>query len=134
VKPSAEADTLRQPNPTITVSHLSVYTCGSFFWVLPESPAAKLSPGEAIKLFIDGVAHPGAVIMGPAPDLGVELVPQLPLRQDLAALPNPSKFREMVLHLGFGEFDPSFVPQTSQAPGAFARLVFARPMRPDVKL
>src|SRR2546422_10286756 len=98
--------------------------CGRFLWVSPECPAAKFGPGEVIKPLIDGLAHPSAGRICPAPDFGVELMNQLPLRQGLSALNNPPKLREMLLHVGFGGFDQSFVPQTPRAPGAFARLVF----------
>ena len=99
----------------------------------PECPAAKLGPGEVIEPVVDGLAYAGAVVVRPAPDFGVELVHQLPLRQGLPALNNPPKLRQMFLYVGFGRFDQGFVPQAPRAPGAFARLVFAHPILPDVK-
>ena len=102
-------------------------------WVSPACPAAELDPGEVIEPFIDGLTHTGAVVVGPSPDGGVELTDQLPLRQGLPALDDPSKLREMVLHLGLGGFDQGFEPQTPMASRAFARLVFAHPILPDVK-
>src|ERR671923_1969648 len=102
--------------------------CGRFLWVSPECPAAQFGPGEMIQPFIDSLAHPDAVIICPAPDFGVELMTQLPLRQGLAALYNPPKFCEMIPHVGFSRFDQGVVPQTPRAPGAFARLVFAHPV------
>ena len=107
--------------------------CSRFLWGSPEGPAAKFGPGEVIQPFIDGLAHPSAVIVCPAPDFGIELVHQLPLRQGFSALTNPPKLREMLLHVGLGRFDQSFVPQTPRAPGAFARLVFTHPRLPDGK-
>jgi hypothetical protein len=94
--------------------------CDGFLWVSPECPAAKLDPGEVIKGGIDRLAHPSTVIVCPASDFGVELVNQLSLREGLAAPNNPPKLHEMCLHVGFGRFDQSFVPQTPRAPGAFA--------------
>src|ERR687888_331781 len=101
--------------------------CSRFLWVSPECPAAPFGPGEVIKPFIDSLAHPDAVIICPAPDFGVELVKQLPLRQGLAALYHPPQCCEMVPYVGFRGCDQGFVPQTPSAPGAFARLVFAHP-------
>src|SRR5262245_52968702 len=52
-------------------------------WVTPVCPAAELYPQEVIKSSIDGLAHTGAVIGGPAPDEGVELTDQCALRKSL---------------------------------------------------
>src|SRR5439155_3628516 len=51
---------------------------GGFLRVSPVCPAAELCPGEVVEPVIDGLAHPGAVIVRPTPDGGVELADQLP--------------------------------------------------------
>src|ERR1041384_76548 len=56
----------------------------------PACPVAGFDPGEVIKPFVDGVAHSNAVVVGPSPHNGVELADQLPLRQGLSALDDPS--------------------------------------------
>src|SRR5919197_2942906 len=81
---------------------------GGFPRVSPACPVAEFDPGEGIQPLVDGVAHSDAVVVGPAPNNGVALADQLPLRQGLPALDNPSKRGEMVLHLGFGGVDQGF--------------------------
>ena len=83
---------------------------GGFPRVSPACPVAELDPGEVIEPFVDGLAHTDAVGVGPSPHGGVELADQLPLRQGLPALDEPSKRGEMVLHLAFGGFDQGFAP------------------------
>jgi hypothetical protein len=78
--------------------------------VSPACPVAECAPGEVVKPFVDGVAHADAVVVGPSSHDGVELAEQLPLRQGLPALDDPSKRGEMVLRLDFGGFDPGFAP------------------------
>src|SRR6266511_1412021 len=46
-------------------------------------PAAELDPGEMVEPCIDGLTHPDAVIVRPAPDFGVELIDHLTLGQRL---------------------------------------------------
>jgi len=58
--------------------------------VSPACPVAELDPGEVIEPFVDGVAHSNAVVVGPSPYGGVELADQLPLRQGLPTLDEPS--------------------------------------------
>ena len=99
----------------------------------PACPVAEFDPGEVIEPFVDGVTHSDAVVVGPTPNDGVELADQLSLRQGLPALDEPSQRGEVVLHLDFGGFDQGFEPETPMASRAFARLVFADPILPDVK-
>ena len=63
---------------------------GRFPRMSPACPVAERDPGEVIEPFVDGLAHSDAVIVGPSPHGGVELVDQLPLRQGLPALDEPS--------------------------------------------
>ena len=106
---------------------------GGFPRVSPACPVAERDPGEVIEPFVDGVAHADAVIVGPSPHGGVALADQRPLRQGLPALDEPSQRGEMVLHLDFGGFDQGFAPETPLASRAFARLVLAAPLLPDVQ-
>ena len=76
----------------------------------PACPVAEFDPGEVIEPFVDGVTHSDAVVVGPAPNDGVELADQLSLRQGLPALDDLSKRGEMLLYLGLGGFDQSFEP------------------------
>jgi hypothetical protein len=46
-------------------------------------PVAELDPGEMVEPCIDGWTYPAAVIVRPAPDLGVELRDHLTLGQRL---------------------------------------------------
>ncbi len=85
-----------------------------------------------VKPFVDGVAHADAVGVGPSPHDGVELADQRPLRPGLPALADPSKRGEMVLPLAFGGWDQGCEPETPRASRAFARLVCADPILPDV--
>src|SRR4029450_4630704 len=94
---------------------------------------AELDPEEVIKPLVDGLTHHPAVVIGPAPDSGVELTDPLPLRQGLTALEDPSKLGEMVLHLGLGGVAQGFAPQTPLASRAFARVGFADPVLPKGK-
>src|SRR5712691_2873402 len=100
--------------------------------VSPACPVAEFNPGEVIEPFGDGVAHSDAIVVGPSPNGGVELADQLSLRQGLPALDDLFKRGEMVLHLGLGGFDQGCEPSTPMASRAFARLVFASPILPDV--
>src|SRR3989442_1652159 len=83
---------------------------GGFPRVSPACPVAELDPGEVIEPFVDGVAHSNAVVVGPSPHDGVELADQLPLRQGLPALDEPSKRGEMGLYLDFGGCDQGCEP------------------------
>jgi hypothetical protein len=100
--------------------------------VSPACPVAECDPGEMVKSFGDGVAHADTVVVGPSPHDGGALAEQLPLRPDLPALDEPSKRGELVLHLDFGGFEQGVAPETPMASRAFARLVCADPIRPDV--
>ena len=106
---------------------------GGLLRVSPVCPAAELCPGEVVEPFIDGLAHAGAVIVRPTPDFGVELADQLTLRKGLPALNDPPNLRQMLFDIGLGGCDQGFVPQPPTAPRAFARLVFAHLILPDVQ-
>ena len=106
--------------------------CGGCLWVSPAGPAAQRGPGEVSEPVGDGVADAGAVGVRPAPDCGGALGHHLPLRPGLPAWPHPPQRRPMVLDVGLGGGDQGGVPQAPRAPGAWARLVVAPPILPDV--
>jgi hypothetical protein len=101
--------------------------------VSPACPVAERDPGEVIEPGVDGVAHSNAGVVGPSPHGGVALADQLPLRQGLPALDEPSKRGAMVLHLDCGGCDQGCEPETPMASRAFACLVCADPILPDVQ-
>jgi hypothetical protein len=83
--------------------------CGRFLRMSPACPVAERDPGEMVESFVHGLTHTCAVIESPAPNLGVELVDQLALRQGVAACNDPTKRREMIRHIGLCGFDQGFV-------------------------
>jgi len=95
-------------------------------------PTPELGPGKGVEAGIDGLAHPNAVVVCPAPDDGVELTDHLALGQGPGAAHDPSEFREMLLDIGLRRFDQGFIPEALAA-RTFARLVFAHPVLADVK-
>ena len=104
---------------------------GRFGWVSPVCPVTEFFPGEKVQPPEDGFAHHRAIIVRPAPDFGVELADQLALRQGFTASTHPPELRQMLLDVGLGGFDQGFEAQVL-AITAFARLVFAHPILPDV--
>jgi hypothetical protein len=72
-------------------------------------PAAELDPGEMVEPCIDGLAHPDAVVVRPAPDFGVELIDDLTLGQRLGASNDLPKRCEMLLDVDLGRFDQGLI-------------------------
>src|SRR5262245_39092234 len=105
---------------------------GGFGRVTSVCPTPELGPSEGVEASIDGLAHPDAVVVCPAPDGRVELTDRLALRQGPGAANDPSELREMRLDVGLGRFDQGFIPEALAA-RTFARLVFSYPVLADVK-
>src|SRR5256886_2062500 len=107
-----------------------VYPSRRFLRVSPACPGAKFHPGETIQATKGCLTHPGAIVIGPTSDFGVELVDQGRSGPILPRSNKAAKLREMVLDVVLGRLDQGFEPQ-ALAMRAFARLVFPNSMLPD---
>ena len=104
-----------------------VYPSRRFLRVSPACPGAKFHPGETIQATKGCLTHPGAIVIGPTSDFGVELVDQGRLGPILPRSNKAAKLREMVLDVVLGRLDQGFEAQ-ALAMRAFARLVFPNSM------
>jgi hypothetical protein len=95
-------------------------------------PVAELHPGEMIQAAAGGLAHPGAVIIGPTADRGVEVADQGRVGPGPTAANDPPKRRQMRLDVGLGGFDQRCAPAPLVAPGTFPGWVGSHPILPDV--
>src|SRR5262249_20523598 len=78
-----------------------------------------------------GLPHPGAIIMGPTSELGVEVANQGRLGPCPTAATYPPELRQMRLGVGLGGCDQRVEPEPLVAPGSFPGLVCARPILTD---
>jgi hypothetical protein len=80
-----------------------------------------------------GLTHPGAVIIGPTSDLGVELADQGRLGPCPTAANDPPKLCQMRFDVGLGGCDQRFEPEPLVTSGSFAGLVGSHPILTDVE-
>jgi hypothetical protein len=104
-----------------------VHPARRFLRVAPTRPGAQLHPGETIQATTSRLTPPGAGIIGPTTDCGVALVNTGFLGPGLTGPHHPTELREMVLDGALGWLDQGCDPQ-ALASGAFARLVFPKPL------
>ena len=119
----------RFPSGPVPVRHPS----GRCLGVSPARPGAELHPGEVIHATAGGLTHPGARVMSPTPNWGVELVDHGRLRPVLPQPHDPTPLREMRLDVGLGRCDQGFVPEALMASGSFPGLVLPYPILAEVE-
>jgi hypothetical protein len=116
------------PSRPVSVLHPS----GRGVGVSPACPVAALHPDEMVHPAKGGLTHPRAIVMGPAPDDGVELADQGRLRPGPTGPKEPTECRQMRLDVGLGWCDQGVEPERLMASGSLAGLVCAHPIVAEV--
>ncbi len=108
------------------------YPSGRLLGVSPVRPVTELGPHQIIEPTESGFTYPAAVVIGPSPNFGIELLDQGDLRPCLRFPYDPTELREMIRHVGFGRFDQGFVPERSPS-RCFSGLVLSHSILTNVE-
>jgi hypothetical protein len=87
------------------------YPSGRFLGVSPVRPVTELGPHQVIEPTESGFAYHATVVIGPSPNLRVELVDQGGLGRGPGFPHDPPELREMIRHVCLGWLNQGFVPE-----------------------
>jgi hypothetical protein len=100
--------------------------------VSPACPVAALHPRERVHPTAGGLPPPGAIIIGPPSDFGVERADQGRWGPGPTAANAPPELCQMRRAVGVGRCAQGFDPESLVAPGAVPGLVGSHPLLTEV--